>query len=200
MASLYFSQSFDFIFYAVICEVDVFLVCEVDGKMNSNFGGLGSLGGGSGSGLFPSTGVSQNNSGGSFGGFGTNAGLGGTGLGGVGSAGLGGVTGTNGGTNGGVTGTAGTNNTDSAANNKNGGENLVLEEEMDENYEPTDQEIAEYAEWLGMDVEDDKELLWIAKEGLKAPLPNPWKPCQTQEGEIFYFNFEVFFFGFDFTL
>jgi hypothetical protein len=28
-------------------------------------------------------------------------------------------------------------------------DNLVLEEEMDENYEPTDQEIEEYAEWLG---------------------------------------------------
>ncbi|CAD7936134.1 unnamed protein product [Amoebophrya sp. A120] len=69
--------------------------------------------------------------------------------------------------------------------------NLVLEEEMDENYEPTEEEIAEYAAWLGMDLEKDKDLLWIAKEGLKAPLPNPWKPCQTQEGEIFYFNFET---------
>merc|ERR1712060_364607 len=64
------------------------------------------------------------------------------------------------------------------------------EEEMDENYEPTAQEIEEYAEWLGMDSEKDKDLLWIAKEGLKAPLPNPWKPCQTGDGEIFYFNFE----------
>lgn len=70
------------------------------------------------------------------------------------------------------------------------GENLVLEEEMDENYEPTEEEIAEYAEWLGMDKEKDMDLLWIAKEGLKAPLPNPWKPCQTADGEIFYFNFE----------
>ena len=25
--------------------------------------------------------------------------------------------------------------------------------------------------------------------GLKAPLPPPWKPCKTAEGEIFYFNF-----------
>merc|ERR1712066_517218 len=26
----------------------------------------------------------------------------------------------------------------------------------------------------------------------KAPLPHPWKPCQTgKEGEIFYFNFET---------
>lgn len=72
--------------------------------------------------------------------------------------------------------------------------NVVLEEEVDENYEPTQKEIEEYAEWLGMDLEADKDLMWIAKEGLKAPLPPPWKPCQTQEGEggdIFYFNFET---------
>ena len=61
-----------------------------------------------------------------------------------------------------------------------GAENIVLEEEMDENYEPTEQEILEYAEWLGMDLKGkDKDLEWIAKEGLKAPLPAPWKPCQT---------------------
>ena len=28
----------------------------------------------------------------------------------------------------------------------------------------------------------DKDLEWIAKEGLKAPLPAPWKPCQTALG------------------
>ena len=33
-------------------------------------------------------------------------------------------------------------------------------------------------------------MLYIAKEGLKAPLPEPWKPCQTREGEIYYYNFQ----------
>ena len=44
-----------------------------------------------------------------------------------------------------------------------------------------------------MDVEKDKDkdLLYIAREGLKAPLPDPWKPCQTREKEIYYFNFET---------
>lgn len=42
-----------------------------------------------------------------------------------------------------------------------------------------------------MDLEKDKDLFYIAKEGLKAPLPEPWKPCQTREGEIYYFNFET---------
>jgi centrosomal protein CEP164 len=40
-----------------------------------------------------------------------------------------------------------------------------------------------------MSLTDDADLLWIAREGLKAPLPKDWKPCQTPEGEIYYFNF-----------
>jgi hypothetical protein len=34
----------------------------------------------------------------------------------------------------------------------------------------------EYAKWLGMDAVKEKELLWLAREGLKAPLPKDWKP------------------------
>ena len=70
------------------------------------------------------------------------------------------------------------------------GDNVVLEEELDENYQPTDAEVEEYGLWLGMSLPEDKEYLWIAREGLKAPLPEPWKPCQTKGGEIFYFNFQ----------
>lgn len=48
----------------------------------------------------------------------------------------------------------------------------------------------EYAKWLGMELEDDRDLFWIAKEGLKAPLPENWKPCKTVDtDEIYYFNF-----------
>ena len=41
-----------------------------------------------------------------------------------------------------------------------------------------------------MSLPGDNELLYIAKEGLKAPLPEPWKPCKTSTNEIYYFNFE----------
>ena len=34
---------------------------------------------------------------------------------------------------------------------------------------------------LGMDLEKDKDLFYIAKEGLKAPLPENWKPCKTTD-------------------
>ncbi|CAJ1401858.1 unnamed protein product [Effrenium voratum] len=69
---------------------------------------------------------------------------------------------------------------------------VVLEEHVDSEYEPTEQEILDYSEWLGMDVEKDKDLMWIARAGLKVPLPPPWKPCTTgEESEVFYFNFET---------
>ncbi|KAJ3382824.1 hypothetical protein HDU84_004039 [Entophlyctis sp. JEL0112] len=68
---------------------------------------------------------------------------------------------------------------------------IVLEEEFDENYEPTEAEILEYAKFLGMDEEEDKHLFWIARESLKAPLPADWKPCQSEDGNIYYFNFST---------
>jgi hypothetical protein len=39
-------------------------------------------------------------------------------------------------------------------------------------------DIREYAEVIGMDLNepDDAQLLWVAREGLKAPLPVGWKP------------------------
>jgi centrosomal protein CEP164 len=55
-------------------------------------------------------------------------------------------------------------------------DNIVLEEEIDVNYEPTEEELLEYATWLGMNLPEESELLWVAREGLKAPLPEHWKP------------------------
>ena len=66
-----------------------------------------------------------------------------------------------------------------------------LEEELDENYEPTAEEIEEYAKYLGMDLQEDRHLFYIAKEGLKAPLPGPWKPCKSPDGAIYYYNFDT---------
>jgi hypothetical protein len=43
-----------------------------------------------------------------------------------------------------------------------------------------------------MDLDKEKDLLWIAREGLKAPLPEHWKPCKTPgTGDIYYFNFQT---------
>lgn len=78
-----------------------------------------------------------------------------------------------------------------ANNNSESGNVEILQEEVDEDYEPTDKEIREYAEWLGIDAEADPDLLWIARRGLMTPLPKPWRPCQSGEAEIFYFNPET---------
>ena len=68
---------------------------------------------------------------------------------------------------------------------------MVLDDAYNPNYEPTDTELKEYAEWLGMVFPEDEPLLWLAREGLKAPLPKEWKPCKTDSGEVYYFNFKT---------
>ena len=68
---------------------------------------------------------------------------------------------------------------------------VILNEEIDEDYEPNEDELLEYAKFLGMEFPEDDEFLYIAKEGLKAPLPEPWKPCQTKTGDIYFFNFDT---------
>jgi len=52
-------------------------------------------------------------------------------------------------------------------------------------------EINRYAIHLGMNPEEDGELLYIARKGLKAPIPAPWRACQTKDNQIYYFNFET---------
>ncbi|KAK3096852.1 hypothetical protein FSP39_003949 [Pinctada imbricata] len=66
---------------------------------------------------------------------------------------------------------------------------LILEEDYDENYQPNDDEINEYATIIGIDPHTEPHLLWIAREGISAPLPDHWKPCQDPKGDIYYFNF-----------
>ncbi|KAF6036394.1 CEP164 [Bugula neritina] len=55
---------------------------------------------------------------------------------------------------------------------------VILEEEYDENYEPTEEEVAEYATLIGLDTVKDEHLMYIAREGVNAPLPKDWKPVQ----------------------
>lgn len=42
-----------------------------------------------------------------------------------------------------------------------------------------------------MDPQEDHEYLYLAREGLKAPIPKPWTACRTKDGKIFYYNFET---------
>ncbi|XP_016060214.1 PREDICTED: centrosomal protein of 164 kDa isoform X2 [Miniopterus natalensis] len=69
------------------------------------------------------------------------------------------------------------------------GDQLVLEEDYDETYIPSEQEILEFAREIGIDPIKEPELMWLAREGIVAPLPSEWKPCQDITGDIYYFNF-----------
>jgi hypothetical protein len=42
-----------------------------------------------------------------------------------------------------------------------------------------------------MSPRSDKKYFYIAKEGLKAPLPSPWKPAKAKDGTIFYINLKT---------
>ncbi|NXK07980.1 CE164 protein, partial [Herpetotheres cachinnans] len=69
------------------------------------------------------------------------------------------------------------------------GDQLILEEDFDETYIPSEQEIQDFAREIGIDPEKEPELIWLAREGIVAPLPPEWKPCQDTTGDIYYFNF-----------
>lgn len=68
---------------------------------------------------------------------------------------------------------------------------IILEEEVDPDYEPSEEEIREYALFLGFQLPEDDDLLYLAREALKAPLPAGFKPCAQADSpdEIYYFNF-----------
>eukprot|EP01017_Pseudomicrothorax_dubius_P012377 TRINITY_DN1507_c0_g1_i1.p1 TRINITY_DN1507_c0_g1~~TRINITY_DN1507_c0_g1_i1.p1 ORF type:complete len:898 (+),score=268.75 TRINITY_DN1507_c0_g1_i1:213-2906(+) len=70
-------------------------------------------------------------------------------------------------------------------------QSTILEEDNNSDYEPTEQEIMEYGYFLGMSLPEDRDLLYISREGLKAPLPRPWKACKSATGDLYFFNFET---------
>ena len=63
--------------------------------------------------------------------------------------------------------------------------------DQDDDRVPTEEEVLEFAEYLGIDLEKEQDLLWIAREGVVAPVPAPWKACTENGDDVFYFNFET---------
>ncbi|KAK6633908.1 hypothetical protein RUM44_004515 [Polyplax serrata] len=69
---------------------------------------------------------------------------------------------------------------------------VVLQEVFDEGSIPTDEEICDYALRIGIDVENEPHLLYLARDGLMQALPSGWKPCYDKDKkEIYYFNFKT---------
>ncbi|CAG9572347.1 conserved hypothetical protein [Leishmania major strain Friedlin] len=67
----------------------------------------------------------------------------------------------------------------------------ILPSNYGQDYEASEGELEEYAEYIGIDSAKEPELMWIAKEGLRAALPDGWRACQTDENEVYYFNFQT---------
>lgn len=49
-------------------------------------------------------------------------------------------------------------------------------------------DVKEYGKFLGMDVEADSHLLWIAKEAMEAPLPEGWTQHEDKDGFVYFYN------------
>ncbi|XP_018598203.2 centrosomal protein of 164 kDa-like isoform X1 [Scleropages formosus] len=67
------------------------------------------------------------------------------------------------------------------------GDQLILEE--NEDFIPTEKDVFDFAQEIGIDLIQEPELLWLAREGCKAPLPAEWKTCQDVTGDVYFFNF-----------
>ena len=48
--------------------------------------------------------------------------------------------------------------------------------------------VLEYAAYLGMDAEQDEELMWIAEQALRAPVPDGWEELMDPLGNLYFYN------------
>ena len=48
--------------------------------------------------------------------------------------------------------------------------------------------VEEHAVYLGMDLDKDRDLLWIAEQALHAGLPEGWEQGETEDGSVYYYN------------
>ena len=60
----------------------------------------------------------------------------------------------------------------------------VIERKIAFRSEPSD--VLEYAVYLGMDLNEDIDLLWIADEALQAEDPEGWDQAESPNGDMYY--------------
>ena len=85
--------------------------------------------------------------------------------------------------------TSSENNNDTANTSGLNGQQIL---EENSNFQPTAEEILEYAEQvLELQAHETEELMWIAEQGIKAALPEGWKPVTTEDNDLYYFNFNT---------
>ena len=54
-----------------------------------------------------------------------------------------------------------------------------------------DQSVLDFAKYLGIDPEADREFLWIAQAAMVAPIPQPWLQVLSEEGEPYFIHGET---------
>ena len=64
----------------------------------------------------------------------------------------------------------------------------VQSEIIPEGYQPTGEEVLQYALFIGMNEQEDRDLFWIAREGLKSPMPPHWTAIKDANGATYYMN------------
>jgi len=64
----------------------------------------------------------------------------------------------------------------------------LLKETSSQDFNPTEDELKDYAEYIGIDPEAEADLMHLAREGLTAQVPQNWQAYQNDQGQIFYFN------------
>ncbi|XP_049295138.1 centrosomal protein of 164 kDa [Anopheles funestus] len=69
----------------------------------------------------------------------------------------------------------------------NAGVALPEEEIFYSTYEPTKEEIIEYAVKIGIDPEKEANIIYLARQGLLHPLPENWKPCYSKQVKAYYY-------------
>ena len=55
---------------------------------------------------------------------------------------------------------------------------------------PVTKEVHDYALWLGINLETFPDLAFLALEGLRAPLPSPWRSTTTPDGDVYFYDTE----------
>ncbi|CAG9856802.1 unnamed protein product [Phyllotreta striolata] len=64
---------------------------------------------------------------------------------------------------------------------------IICEEIFDEITHPSEEEIKDYAQKIGIDPDSEPQLLPIAAEGLMKALPPGWKPCYDDKRKCYYY-------------
>jgi WW domain len=70
-------------------------------------------------------------------------------------------------------------------------ERLLAEQPLESDSETELAEVHEYAEYLGIDVAADPELLFVAKYAAEADVPPEWTACLDESGKEYFCNLKT---------